>query len=198
MWVTFRANEEINADPSLIAEHHTLYQYSLVSAQDHYMGLIQTETVCGICSLAPTCAHHSPIQPYYQPSPTPPTPFSLESSYNDPSFPSGQVAAWALNVQTSMDIIVFGTQVLHYLTSLVLNRDAGAGHYSFYQNYAQTCLPNSDCQSQIVNVDSGSSIFIYNLATIGVTNQLSVAGAAVIPASDNVDGLQSTFTVWTQ
>ncbi|KAF9820126.1 hypothetical protein IEO21_01559 [Rhodonia placenta] len=144
-------------------EHHTLYQYSLVSAQDHYMGLIQTET------------------PYYQPSPTPPTPFSLESSYNDPSFPSGQVAAWALNVQTSMDIIVFG-----------------AGHYSFYQNYAQTCLPNSDCQSQIVNVDSGSSIFIYNLATIGVTNQLSVAGAAVIPASDNVDGLQSTFTVWTQ
>lgn len=145
------------------SEHHTLYQYSLVSAQDHYMGLIQTET------------------PYYQPSPTPPTPFSLESSYNDPSFPSGQVAAWALNVQTSMDIIVFG-----------------AGHYSFYQNYAQTCLPNSDCQSQIVNVDSGSSIFIYNLATIGVTNQLSVAGAAVIPASDNVDGLQSTFTVWTQ
>ncbi|EED77302.1 predicted protein, partial [Postia placenta Mad-698-R] len=71
------------------SEHHTLYQYSLVSAQDHYMGLIQTET------------------PYYQPSPTPPTPFSLESSYNDPSFPSGQVAAWALNVQTSTDIIVF-------------------------------------------------------------------------------------------
>ena len=30
------------------AEHHTLYQYSLVDAKDHYMGLIQTETV-GLC-----------------------------------------------------------------------------------------------------------------------------------------------------
>ena len=30
--------------PSL-AEHHVLYQYSLIGAQDHYMGLIQTETV---------------------------------------------------------------------------------------------------------------------------------------------------------
>jgi hypothetical protein len=27
------------------SEHHTLYQYSLVGAQNHYMGLIQTETV---------------------------------------------------------------------------------------------------------------------------------------------------------
>lgn len=27
------------------AEHHTLYQYSLAGAQNHYMGLIQTETV---------------------------------------------------------------------------------------------------------------------------------------------------------
>ncbi len=27
------------------AEHHSLYQYNLVHAKDHYMGLIQTETV---------------------------------------------------------------------------------------------------------------------------------------------------------
>ena len=27
------------------AEHHTLYQYNLVGAKEHYMGLIQTETV---------------------------------------------------------------------------------------------------------------------------------------------------------
>lgn len=30
---------------SQTAEHHVLYQYSLVNAQDHFMGLIQTETV---------------------------------------------------------------------------------------------------------------------------------------------------------
>ncbi|CAK5279354.1 unnamed protein product [Mycena citricolor] len=28
------------------AEHHTLYQFNLVGAKNHYMGLLQTETVC--------------------------------------------------------------------------------------------------------------------------------------------------------
>ncbi|CCL99324.1 uncharacterized protein FIBRA_01342 [Fibroporia radiculosa] len=145
------------------AEHHTLYQYNLAGAQNHYMGLIQTET------------------PYYQPSPAPPSPFSIESSYSDPSFPSGQTAAWALYVQTSTDILVFG-----------------AGHYSFFQNYAQTCLSSNSCQEQIVSVDSSSSLSIYSLSTIGSTYQLSVNGAGVISQSSNVDGLQSTVTVWTQ
>ncbi len=31
---------------SFAAEHHTLYQYRLANAANHYMGLIQTETVC--------------------------------------------------------------------------------------------------------------------------------------------------------
>ena len=34
-----------SVDGACPAEHHTLYQYSLIDAQDHYMGLIQTETV---------------------------------------------------------------------------------------------------------------------------------------------------------
>jgi hypothetical protein len=35
-----------------VAEHHVLYQYSLVNAKNHYMGLIQTETVCSsLCKL---------------------------------------------------------------------------------------------------------------------------------------------------
>ena len=29
----------------LTAEHHALYQYNFVNAANHYMGLIQTETV---------------------------------------------------------------------------------------------------------------------------------------------------------
>lgn len=29
----------------VLAEHHVLYQYNLAGAQNHYMGLIQTETV---------------------------------------------------------------------------------------------------------------------------------------------------------
>jgi hypothetical protein len=60
------------------AEHHVIYQYSLVGAQDHYMGLIQTESVSGsriqsinagsisflvLCGFT-TSASHSPV---YQP-----------------------------------------------------------------------------------------------------------------------------------
>lgn len=28
------------------AEHHVIYQYNLVNAKNHYLGLIQTESVC--------------------------------------------------------------------------------------------------------------------------------------------------------
>ncbi|KAK7049313.1 hypothetical protein VNI00_005914 [Paramarasmius palmivorus] len=70
------------------AEHHVLYQYQLVNARNHYMGLIQTET------------------PYYQPNPAPPAPFVVNSNYNDPtSFGGG---AWAVRIVTSTDIIIFG------------------------------------------------------------------------------------------
>ncbi|KAF7984997.1 hypothetical protein HWV62_9976 [Athelia sp. TMB] len=72
------------------AEHHAMYQYSLVGAKDHYMGLIQTET------------------PYYQPSPAAPAPFSTDSAYNDPTFSSSQTSAWGLYVKSSSDIFVFG------------------------------------------------------------------------------------------
>lgn len=32
-------------DIQLLAEHHVLYQYSLVNAANHYLGMIQTESV---------------------------------------------------------------------------------------------------------------------------------------------------------
>ncbi|KAG2080260.1 glycoside hydrolase family 55 protein [Suillus cothurnatus] len=72
------------------AEHHVLYQYSLVGAKNHYMGLIQTET------------------PYFQPDPAPPGPFDLQTVYDDPTFDHGMTMAWGLWVESSNDIIVFG------------------------------------------------------------------------------------------
>lgn len=72
------------------SEHHVFYQFSLVGAKNHYMGLIQTET------------------PYFQPDPAPPGPFDLSKVYDDPTFENGMTMAWGLWVQSSMDIIVFG------------------------------------------------------------------------------------------
>ncbi|KZT08185.1 glycoside hydrolase family 55 protein [Laetiporus sulphureus 93-53] len=145
------------------SEHHTLYQYNLVNARDHYMGLIQTES------------------PYYQPTPVPPAPFTIEEKYHDPTFPAGQPSAWAVNVQSSSNIFVFG-----------------AGLYSFFHNYDQACLKDSSCQSHVLNIDSISSISIYGLSTVGTTYMLSVDHSGVIPAVVNMNGFQSTATAWTR
>ncbi|KAJ3557789.1 hypothetical protein NM688_g1277 [Phlebia brevispora] len=143
-------------------EHHTLYQYNLANAANHYMGLIQTET------------------PYYQPVPATPSPFSINSAYSDPST-SGQQSAWALAVQNSQNIIVFG-----------------AGLYSFFQNFGQACLDSNTCQDQIANIDNESTVWVYSLSTVGVNHQLTIGGTAIIPQSQNPNGLQSTVTAWTR
>ncbi|KAG2049894.1 glycoside hydrolase family 55 protein [Suillus hirtellus] len=72
------------------SEHAVLYQYSLVNAQNHYIGFAQTET------------------PYYQPSPAAPAPYSTVSTYNDPTFSSSIDMAWGMYIQSSNDIIIFG------------------------------------------------------------------------------------------
>ncbi|KAF8184872.1 exo-beta-1,3-glucanase [Mycena galopus ATCC 62051] len=145
------------------SEHHTLYQYNLVNAANHYLGLIQTET------------------PYYQPVPVPPAPFTVSTAFADPATWTGISAAWALRVTTSTNIIVFG-----------------AGHYSFFQNYATTCETSNTCQSQIVNVDTTSSVNIYSLSTVGTTFQLSVNQVGVINQSSNPNGFAETITSWSQ
>ncbi|KAH7905299.1 exo-beta-1,3-glucanase [Hygrophoropsis aurantiaca] len=145
------------------SEHSTLYQYNLVSAQNHWMGFTQTET------------------PYYQPVPAPPAPFFVDSAYRDPNFTSSLNMAWALYVQSSQNIILFG-----------------GGFYSFFQNYGQDCLDTFSCQTQIINIDSSSSVTAYSISTVGTTYQLSVSESGVINESDNGDGFQQTFTAWSQ
>jgi len=145
------------------SEHHTLYQYNLVGAKDHWIGFAQTET------------------PYYQPSPAPPTPFSIHHGYSDPAFSSGSPMAWAINVVASTDIVIFG-----------------GGFYSFFNNYCQDCLKGNTCQDQIVNIDLGSTIQVYSVSTVGTTYQLSVSSTGVIKSSDGPNGFAETFTVWTR
>ena len=89
-------------------EHHTLYQYQLANTKNIYMGFIQTET------------------PYYQPNPSAPVPYVLNSALHDPDFDTscaGQAGncrnAWGLRVINSQNILVYG-----------------AGLYSFFDNYS--------------------------------------------------------------
>jgi hypothetical protein len=144
------------------SEHHVLYQYNIVNSKNVYMGLIQTET------------------PYFQPTPGVPSPFSTNSGLNDPSYPSGLDAAWALRIKSSSDIYVYG-----------------AGLYNFFRNYNQDCLTTYNCQTQIVDVDSNSTgVHIYSLSTVASQFQISVNEAGVVNQADNRNGFASTVTIW--
>ena len=79
------------------SEHHVIYQYAFHNAQNLFAGLIQTET------------------PYFQPSPAPPSPFSTNTQYGDPSGVSTS-NAYGLTISNSNNILVYG-----------------AGLYSFFQ-----------------------------------------------------------------
>ena len=74
----------------------------------------------------------------------------------------------------------------------------GAGLYSFFQNYNQTCLKTTSCQSQILDVDDASSVSVYSLSTVGTTYQLCVSGQGVINQSLNQNGFAQTVTTWSR
>ncbi|KAF9044166.1 glucan 1,3-beta-glucosidase [Panaeolus papilionaceus] len=145
------------------SEHHVLYQYNLVDAQNHYMGLIQTES------------------PYYQPLPASPTPFSIDGRFNDPQPYKGNASSWAVNIEKSKDILVYG-----------------AGLYSFFVNYSQDCINTRNCQAQILNIDKESEkcVEIYSLSTVASTWMLSVERKGKVNQKDNLNGFASTVTAW--
>jgi hypothetical protein len=93
------------------SEHAALYQYALVDAKNHYMGLIQTETVSSNSQIHRLHGLTLCLQPYYQPSPVAPAPFSVNAVFHDPA--TTQSAAWGLWVENSQNIFIYG-----------------AGHYS--------------------------------------------------------------------
>ncbi|KAI0093312.1 glucan 1,3-beta-glucosidase [Irpex rosettiformis] len=117
--------------------------------------------------------------PYFQPNPTTPAPFINNNNFDPAQLSSG--SAWALTVENSQNIVIFG-----------------AGFYSFFQAYSTACQNTKTCQQQVVNIDNGSGISIYNLNTVDLVNSLSISNQPIIQASKNQNGLSSTVTVWTR
>ncbi|PPQ70273.1 hypothetical protein CVT26_014562 [Gymnopilus dilepis] len=130
------------------AEHHVLYQYNIVNAANHYMGLIQTET------------------PYYQPNPAPPSPFAINSSLNDPTPFSGTPSAWALNIKNSKNILVFGAGLYSFFDSYSQN--------CLTPENCQSQIVNVDTASSGVNIFSLSTVGVTNQISVngqGIVNQ---------------------------
>ncbi|KAJ7079293.1 exo-beta-1,3-glucanase [Mycena belliarum] len=142
------------------SEHHVIYQYSIKNAKNVYAGLIQTET------------------PYFQPTPAPPAPFSLNAAYGDPA--SIRNDAYGLVIASSSNVFVYG-----------------AGLYNFFQSYNQDCVPNRNCQESMALVDQAStSVYLYQLTTAGSTSMLRYPNATIAQQADNINGFASTVSLW--
>lgn len=96
------------------SEHATFYQYQFLDARNVYASMIQTES------------------PYYQPAPSVPNPFqdNLKVLPGDPEFKctdNACDASYAVRIVNSSDILIHG-----------------AGLYSWFSNYDQTCCKSSN------------------------------------------------------
>lgn len=74
----------------------------------------------------------------------------------------------------------------------------GAGLYSFFDNYSQTCLDTESCQENMVEVDC-SNVHLYGLSTKASVNMVtSSSGHALVLGSDNVSNFCSTIALFEQ
>ncbi|KAH8898176.1 pectin lyase-like protein [Thozetella sp. PMI_491] len=143
------------------SEHSVLYNYQLVNASEVYMALIQTET------------------PYFQGNPIATTPFQVNAAFSDPDFAASCASSdaktcalsWGLRAVDSHDVFVYG-----------------AGLYSFFNNYDQTCLTTADCQDNMVSLEN-STVSLFGVSTKASKNMLTVNGKSAALDVDN----RSTF-----
>lgn len=149
------------------SEHSVLYNYQVVNASAVYLALIQTET------------------PYFQGNPAATEPYTVNTQFSDPDFtascPSGGSCerTWGLRVVDSSDVFVYG-----------------AGLYSFFDNYDQTCLETESCQENMVSVEGSSAqtgVHIFGLSTKASTNMLTLNGQSVALDSDNRNNFCATL-----
>ncbi|KAK6498769.1 hypothetical protein TWF481_011343 [Arthrobotrys musiformis] len=152
------------------SEHNVLYQYQLTNAENVYMGMIQTET------------------PYYQSNPVAPLPFSVNATWNDPDYSSictslGGVStckkSYGVRTQNSNNILIYG-----------------AGLYSFFENYAQTCLSDESCQKYMTSFEDTTNIRLYALTTKGAETLLTVDNDWSVPWSPNTNLFGATIGLY--
>ena len=149
------------------SEHSQLYNFEFAHAQNVYAGVLQSET------------------PYMQSNPTALNGgFQPSTTYSDPDFGScnGNAAcekAWGLRVYASTNILVYG-----------------AGLYSFFDNYDQTCLASESCQVNMVSIECSTTAYLWALSTKASTNMVTVDGVGVVKQEDNMSNFCQTIAVF--
>lgn len=150
------------------SEHSVLYQYQTVNAANIFMGMIQTEP------------------PYYQVAPPAPAPFTSSLVFpSDPDFSycnSTSVScalSWAIRLINSDSIYIYG-----------------AGLYSWFQEYSQTCLATENCQDRIFEIQSSSDIWLYSLITKASVEMISPDGGVSVLSADNQINYCAVVMAW--
>ncbi|KAI1371648.1 glycoside hydrolase family 55 protein [Hypoxylon crocopeplum] len=143
------------------SEHAVFYQYNFHRATNIFAGMLQTES------------------PYFQPTPPPPTPFEavVGDFPGDPDYScaanddfSGCDDSWGVIIRESENIFI-----------------AGAGIYSWFSSYGQSCIDTQECQKALVLLDSNfANVRFQNLITIGA-KYMAVMDGKGISAIDNLN-----------
>lgn len=156
------------------SEHHVLYQYQLVNTKDVYMGHVQTE------------------EAYFQPHPVAQYPFPLVPILNDPDFgvdcqndpvPAGCNMGWGMRVINSSNVVIYG-----------------AGLYSFFNNYNDSCASNKSpefCQERILSFagyNEGSRVL--GLSTVGTRIMVERDGVDWVEAIQNNSTFADTLALY--
>ena len=87
--------------------------------------------------------------------------------------------AWGLRVVDSSDILIYG-----------------AGLYSFFENYDQTCLNTESCQENMVSLEGCNAVYLWGLSTKASTNMVTMSGNGVVNQADNRDNFCSTIALF--
>lgn len=120
--------------------------------------------------------------PYYQANPNALTPFTSGATFSDPGF--GECTtdrcrkAWGLRLVDSSSIYMYG-----------------AGLYSFFDNYGQTCLDTESCQENMVGIER-SSVQLFGLGTKAATNMIRTPSGQVVRQEDNRSNFCSTLALF--
>lgn len=119
--------------------------------------------------------------PYFQSNPPAPVPFTPQGS--DPQFSSSDRLAdkaWGLRIVDSSDVLVYG-----------------AGLYSFFDNYDQVCLQTESCQTNMVQVDRSSNVYLFALSTKASVNMVTDgSGSGLVKDSDNRSNFCATVALF--
>lgn len=150
------------------SEHHVLYQYQLVNTRDVYIGHVQTE------------------EPYFQPNPPAPYPFTPVPGRNDPDFRDCQTSkcavGWGMRMIDSSNVAVYG-----------------AGLYSFFTNYNDSCASNKSpayCQERILSLEGVEQTRLLGLSTVGTRTMLEHDGVDWVDASFSNSTFADTLALY--